>query len=158
MNEMSRADEAKLMREEIAEMQAKLAKLAKKDKGLKSNDIGVLVPLSERVPSNPAYKHMPKAQFVAEMKRLKEKKAALIAFGKELDAKAAQAAAGGESGAPETGEIKAISDKIDSLDKLHHMTETSLLGRIAALSDEEAKKALTSRLEAKKKELEAPKE
>ena len=55
--------------------------------GLSTKEKGKVVPQSEHVPSNRAYLKMSKAQFVAEMTRLKERKLAINAAAAEFDAK-----------------------------------------------------------------------
>lgn len=74
--------ESRLSKEEKAS-----GKFDEGNQGLSTKEKGTVVPVEDRVPSNPAYKDMTKAQFVAEMARLKEKKIAMKKLSKEWDAK-----------------------------------------------------------------------
>jgi len=69
-----------------------------KERGVSTEEKATVVPLDQRVPTNPAYMHMKKEQFVAEMERLKLKKTDMKRWSKEYDEKKAREQAAKEAG------------------------------------------------------------
>lgn len=135
----------------MAERRSPLSKKEQEDieKGVKTTDKGKVVPVSERVPSNRVYLKMTKAQFVAEMARLKEKKIRMAEFSKKYDEdkqKEIDALERGQSGVE-------LAEQIEGLTKLQPAVEKSLRSEIAKITNEETQKKLSALLDEKKEEL-----
>ena len=138
----------------MAEQKSPLTKEEKKAiaEGRLNKKTPVIVHPHLRVPSNEAYKHMTKQQFVNAMKLLKEKRLDMEKFSMEWNEKKAKQIAELDKEKPILNK-EDIAVQISELKKLHPATEKSIRAKIDLLPDEVDIKSLNALLDDKKVEL-----